>query len=78
MCGMSTAQFAWEIVEPDRLLGPRREVLDLDVAFDQLVADDDREVRPVAHRCLELLAELPAAELRTSGDASGAKRRRDP
>ena len=60
---MGAGDLAGEVVDADELLGPGLEVLELDLALAQLVADDDGEVGPVAGRGLELFAELPRAEL---------------
>ena len=60
-------ELAGEARDGDRALRAGLEVAQLDVAAGELVADDHREVRAVAGRGLELLAELPLAQLGPDG-----------
>jgi len=75
---VGSADLAGEVVDADELLGPGLEVLELDLALAQLVADDDREMGPVAGRRLELLAQLPLSELGPRRQAGAPEERRDP
>src|SRR5438309_3973125 len=75
---VGAADLAGEVVEADELLRAGLEVLELDLALAQLVADDDGEVGPVAGSRLELLAELPLTELGPRRQAGAAEERRDP
>ena len=65
-------ELAREAGDADHPLRARLEVAELDVPAAQLVAEDDREVRPVARRRLELPAELALAELGAAGALSRA------
>ena len=66
-----------KIRESDEALGACLEILHLDLAVAQLVADDDREMSVLLGRGLELLAQLAPAQFRASGEARLAKLGRD-
>ena len=62
----------------DELLGSGVEVLELDLAVGELVADDHREMGAVPGRRLQLLPELALRELRPGRDPGRPEERRDP
>src|SRR6185503_2874155 len=74
---MGSRHLARKVCEGDHLLAASRQVPELDLAVRQLIADDDREMRLVASRGLELLTELSLAELRARRDPLAAKQGRD-
>ena len=74
---MCSSELARKVRERDEALGASLEILDLDLAVAQLVADDDREVGVLLGCGLELLAKLAPAQFRASSDARLAKVSRD-
>ena len=76
--GVCPGELVRKIRKSDETLRACLEVLHLDLAVAQLVADDDRKVSVLLGRGLELLAQLAPAQFRASGDARLAKLRRDP
>ena len=77
MRAVCPGELAREVREPDEPLGALLEILHLDLAIAQLVADDDREMGVLLRRGLELLAQLAPAKFRASSEASLAKLGRD-
>src|SRR3954447_9461749 len=73
MCLMRPTQLASEVVERNDLLGAGGQVLQLDVAVGQLIAEDHREMASFLGCRLELLAELAPAELGPCRDAGLAQ-----
>src|SRR6185295_2089414 len=71
-------ELANQVVDRDELLRPRFQIPNLDLAVGKLVADDHREVGAVSSGRLELLAELPLAQLRPGDEPRRSERRRDP
>src|SRR5688500_17701776 len=76
--GVRTRDLASDVRGRDDLLGPCRQIAELDVAVRQLVADDDREMGLLLGRRFELLPELAAAELGARGDPRPPELGRDP
>ena len=74
---MGSLDLARQVADRDELLGPGRQVAQPDLALRQLVAEDHREVGVLLRGCLELLAELPVAELSPGGDPRRSQIRGD-
>ncbi len=70
--GVGPRHLTRQLVDRDELLGPRRQVLELDLAVRELVTHDHREMRLVAGGRLQLLPELPMPELGPRRHAAGS------
>src|SRR5467141_643821 len=71
-------ELAAEVYEGDELLAARLEIPELDLAGDELVAEDHREVGVVPGGRFQLLAQLASRELGPNGKSGGAQVGGDP
>ena len=77
MRAVCSGELAREVGERDEALGAGLEILDLDLAVAQLVAEDHREMGVFLGGGLELLAQFAPAQFRASSEPRLAKLGRD-